>query len=319
MNLAYDDRGGTGDPVLFIAGRGGAGRTWHLHQVPAFQRAGYRCITFDNRGIGKTENAEGFTLATMVGDTASIIEQVVGGPVRVVGVSMWSYIAQELMVARPELVSQAVLMATRGRLRWVLRLLPENIPAMENLALPPAAIKAFLECKNGLYLVCGATGSGKSVAINSMLSVISMIFFMIVDSGVRILLGGIRIFNKDFGLRPELRSKPRGFFGGVLEWIVMFAIFQITGQMTKIIQMFVMRARESAADATGSLMTGKPCDLASALIKLVAYVEKNRQIDKKSKSLTGRTLINLFFENSTRTRTTDLSRTPKRSASLGCM
>lgn len=33
------------------------------------------------------------------------------------------------------------------------------------------------------------------------------------------------------------------------------------------------------------------------------YVEKNRQIDKKSKSLTGRTLINLFFENSTRTRT----------------
>ena len=34
---------------------------------------------------------------------------------RVVGVSMGSFIAQELMVARPELVSQAVLMATRGR------------------------------------------------------------------------------------------------------------------------------------------------------------------------------------------------------------
>ena len=38
MNLAYDDRG-RGDPVLFIAGRGGAGRTWHLHQVPEFVRA----------------------------------------------------------------------------------------------------------------------------------------------------------------------------------------------------------------------------------------------------------------------------------------
>jgi pimeloyl-ACP methyl ester carboxylesterase len=97
-------------------GSRGAGRTWHLFQIPAFQRAGYRCITFDNRGIGKTENAEGFTLSTMVGDTASIIEQVVGGPVRVVAVSMGSYIAQELMLARPELVSQAVLMATRGRL-----------------------------------------------------------------------------------------------------------------------------------------------------------------------------------------------------------
>lgn len=114
INLEFDDRG-AGDPVLFIAGRGGAGRTWHLFQIPAFQRAGYRCITFDNRGIGKTENAQGFTLATMVGDTATIIEQLVGGPVRLVAVSMGAYIAQELMLTRPELVSQAVLMATRGR------------------------------------------------------------------------------------------------------------------------------------------------------------------------------------------------------------
>ena len=114
MNLAFDDRG-SGEPVLFIAGRGGAGRTWHLHQVPVFTRAGYRCVTFDNRGIGATENAEGFTTETMVGDTAELIERLGIGPVRIVGVSMGSYIAQELMVARPELVTSAVLMATRGR------------------------------------------------------------------------------------------------------------------------------------------------------------------------------------------------------------
>ena len=114
MNLAYDDRG-SGDPVLFIAGRGGAGRTWHLHQVPEFLRAGYRCITFDNRGVGATENADGFTTATMVADTAALIEKLDAAPVRVVGVSMGSFIAQELMVARPELVSAAALMATRGR------------------------------------------------------------------------------------------------------------------------------------------------------------------------------------------------------------
>ncbi len=114
MNLAYDVRG-SGEPVLFIAGRGGVGRTWHLHQVPAFQRAGYRVITFDNRGVGETENAEGFTTAQMVGDTAAIIERLDAGPVRIVAVSMGSFIAQELMVARPELVSAAVLMATRGR------------------------------------------------------------------------------------------------------------------------------------------------------------------------------------------------------------
>jgi pimeloyl-ACP methyl ester carboxylesterase len=114
VNLAYDDRG-SGEPVLFIAGRGGAGRTWHLHQVPVFTRAGYRCVTFDNRGIGATENAEGFTTETMVSDTAELIEHLGIGPVRIVGVSMGSYIAQELMVARPELVRSAVLMATRAR------------------------------------------------------------------------------------------------------------------------------------------------------------------------------------------------------------
>ncbi|WP_029116358.1 alpha/beta fold hydrolase [Mycobacterium sp. URHB0044] len=114
MNLAYDDRG-SGEPVLFIAGRGGAGRTWHLHQVPAFQRAGYRVITFDNRGVGATENAQGFTTDQMVGDTAALIEKLHTGPVRVVAASMGSFIAQELMFARPDLVSSAVLMATRGR------------------------------------------------------------------------------------------------------------------------------------------------------------------------------------------------------------
>jgi pimeloyl-ACP methyl ester carboxylesterase len=114
VNLAYDDRG-NGDPVLFIAGRGGAGRTWHLHQVPEFVRAGYRVITFDNRGIGATESADGFGTEQMVADTAALIEKLDAAPVRIVAVSMGSYIAQELMVARPELVSSAVLMATRGR------------------------------------------------------------------------------------------------------------------------------------------------------------------------------------------------------------
>ena len=42
----------------------------------------------------------------------------------------------------------------------------------------------------------------------------------------------------------------------------------------------------------------------SALLDLSeTYIEQNRQIDKKQSSLRGRTIINLFFENSTRTRT----------------
>ena len=137
--LAYNDSG-SGDPVLFIAGTGGAGRTWHIHQVPAFLTAGYRCITFDNRGIGDTENADGFSTAQMVADTVGLIEKAVGGPTRLVAMSMGAFIAQELMLSRPDLVTQAVLMGTRGRLdrtRTAFRA-AEQALAESGVELPPA-------------------------------------------------------------------------------------------------------------------------------------------------------------------------------------
>ena len=59
-------------------------------------------------------------------------------------------------------------MLTKGKLRWVLRLLPNQIPTPESIKVPSPALKAFLEAKNGLFLICGATGSGKSTTIASM-------------------------------------------------------------------------------------------------------------------------------------------------------
>ena len=59
-------------------------------------------------------------------------------------------------------------MITKGRLRWVLRLLPQDIPTPESIKVPEPALKAFMEAKNGLFLICGATGSGKSTTIASM-------------------------------------------------------------------------------------------------------------------------------------------------------
>lgn len=44
-------------------------------------------------------------------------------------------------------------------------------------------------------------------------------------------------------------------------------------------------------------------DIEAILDTAEAYVKRNRAVDKKHKILGGRTLINLFFENSTRTRT----------------
>jgi len=47
-----------------------------------------------------------------------------------------------------------------------------------------------------------------------------------------------------------------------------------------------------------------PSDISEILDLSDNYVAQNRQVDKKRSILGGRTQINLFFETSTRTRTT---------------
>lgn len=107
---------GSGEPVLLIMGAGARGGLWRTHQVPALTAAGYRAIIFDNRGVPPTDaGTEKFTLNDMVADTAGLIEQLGIGPCRVVGFSLGGMILQELMLTRPDLVTRAVMMATRGR------------------------------------------------------------------------------------------------------------------------------------------------------------------------------------------------------------
>ena len=115
VTLHYEEAG-RGEPVLLLPGSGSRGRTWLLHQVPALVDAGYRAITLDNRGAGKSGPARpGLTVGDLVADTAAVIEQVAGGPCRLVGTSMGAFVVQELLLVRPQLASRAVLMASRAR------------------------------------------------------------------------------------------------------------------------------------------------------------------------------------------------------------
>ncbi|MEC4016322.1 alpha/beta fold hydrolase [Streptomyces sp. H27-D2] len=115
INLSFDDHG-AGEPVVMVTGTGAPGRMWRTHQVPALKAAGYRVITLDNRGIPPSDLCpQGFTLDDMAADVAGLIEHLGLGPCRVVGFSLGAIIVQEMLVARPELVRQAVLMAACGR------------------------------------------------------------------------------------------------------------------------------------------------------------------------------------------------------------
>ncbi len=163
-------------------------------------------------------------------------------------------------------------------------------PSPNAFATGPIHRRAVVAATKGLF-ECGMTDDeieavfahelghvrNYDVAINSFISVLSMFFFLIIDGGVQLVLGGLNLFRGLFGAKPyRLGQKKAGFFGTALNWVLYYAIFWLTSQVTKLVQLFVVRSRESAADATGALITGKPCDLSMALQKLVAYVESHR-------------------------------------------
>jgi pimeloyl-ACP methyl ester carboxylesterase len=53
VHFWYEDTGGTGTPVIFLHAASGTSESW-MYQVPAFATAGYRCITYDRRGWGRS-------------------------------------------------------------------------------------------------------------------------------------------------------------------------------------------------------------------------------------------------------------------------
>ena len=53
VNLWYEDAGGTGMPVVFLHAASGTADSW-VYQLPVFSDAGYRCVTYDRRGWGRS-------------------------------------------------------------------------------------------------------------------------------------------------------------------------------------------------------------------------------------------------------------------------
>jgi pimeloyl-ACP methyl ester carboxylesterase len=139
IRLSYDEYG-DGEPLVLVTGGGARGRIWVPYQVPAFVAAGFRVFTVDNRGVPPTEaGPEDCTVGDMAADVAGLIELLDLGPCRVVGFSLGGIIVQEMLLSHPWLVTQAVLMASRGRrdeMRAAATLAEADL--LENrIALPP--------------------------------------------------------------------------------------------------------------------------------------------------------------------------------------
>lgn len=87
-NLHVDDTGGTGRPVVLIHGWPLSGESWSK-QVPAFQAAGYRVITYDRRGFGRSDKPlTGYDYDTFASDLDALLTELDLRDVTLVGFSM---------------------------------------------------------------------------------------------------------------------------------------------------------------------------------------------------------------------------------------
>jgi len=103
------DQFGEGPDLVWVAGGGGRGASWHRWHVPFFE-ADYRNTTFDNRGVGETvcHDPYPWTIADMARDAARLIERVCEPPVAVFGQSMGAFITLQLCLDRPDLLRCAI-------------------------------------------------------------------------------------------------------------------------------------------------------------------------------------------------------------------
>ena len=86
--LHVDDTGGSGRPIVLIHGWPLSGESWS-EQVGAFTAAGYRVITYDRRGFGRSDKPKkGYDYDTLAEDLHALLTELDVNDVTIVGFSM---------------------------------------------------------------------------------------------------------------------------------------------------------------------------------------------------------------------------------------
>jgi len=87
-DLHVDDTGGTGRTVVLIHGWPLSGESWSK-QVPAFADAGYRVVTYDRRGFGRSDKPKtGYDYDHLTEDLHTVLTELDLDDVTLVGFSM---------------------------------------------------------------------------------------------------------------------------------------------------------------------------------------------------------------------------------------
>ncbi|KQX66115.1 alpha/beta fold hydrolase [Angustibacter sp. Root456] len=112
VTLNYEVTGEGPETIVLINGLADDIESWGF-QVPDFVDAGYRVLTIDNRGIGKSEAPAGpYTSRMLADDAKAVVDQLGITGFHLMGVSMGGMISQEYALAYPDDLKSATFACT---------------------------------------------------------------------------------------------------------------------------------------------------------------------------------------------------------------
>lgn len=109
VRLQADDVG-QGPPIVMLHGFPETAYSWR-HQVPALVDAGYRCVTFDQRGYGTASHPadlDAYRLENLVADVVAVLDALSIGRATLVGHDWGSIVLWSTAVLHPERVDRLV-------------------------------------------------------------------------------------------------------------------------------------------------------------------------------------------------------------------
>ena len=112
VTIAYNIAG-EGEPIMLVCGCGQPAIAWNYGLVPALTAAGYRVITFDNRGMAPSSSPPApYSVADLARDALGLLDHLGLDRVLVAGHSMGGWVAETLAAHHPERVRAAALMGS---------------------------------------------------------------------------------------------------------------------------------------------------------------------------------------------------------------
>jgi pimeloyl-ACP methyl ester carboxylesterase len=114
VRLWFNDSGGTGTPVVFVHAATGSSRVWE-YQRPAFTQRGFRVITYDRRGYGRSvADPAGAQPGTGADDLNALMDYLKIDRFHLVGTAAGGFVAWDYALAFPQRLRSLVVANSIG-------------------------------------------------------------------------------------------------------------------------------------------------------------------------------------------------------------